>query len=119
MPLFVTTPAVLALTTCPNQPVAEALAAALVEQSLVACVTLLPGATSFYRWQGVVQRDSEVLLLLKTQQSAVAALQAYLLQHHPYELPEFIVFPITSGLPAYLQWLEQAVTPSPSDHESE
>lgn len=97
----------LALTTCADQGSAEALAETLLEQHLAACVTILPGARSLYRWQGRVEYEAELVLLIKTRTDRFEALRACLLEHHPYELPELIAVPIESGSPAYLNWINQ------------
>lgn len=99
----------LVFTTCPDQTTAEALAGVLVEQHHAACVTLLPGATSFYHWQGTLTRDTELLLLIKTTLEAYPDLEQAITENHPYELPEVIAVPIETGLPGYLQWLVQQV----------
>ena len=95
----------LVLTTADNPKAASALARTLVEERLVACATLLPGAQSIYRWQGGIETATETLLLLKTSLDQVPALQARLLQLHGYQTPEFLVLQVESGNPAYLEWL--------------
>ena len=97
------------LTTCPDAATAERIAEALVGEGLAACVNLLPGVTSVYRWQGAVERSTEVLLIIKTTESGFAALRDRLLELHPYELPELIAVPVGPGLPAYLDWVRDQV----------
>lgn len=97
------------LCTCPDREVAEALARRLVGEGLAACVNIVPGLTSVYRWQGEVETASEVLLLAKTTASRYPALEAALVAAHPYELPEVIGVSIHSGLPGYLQWLKDSL----------
>lgn len=97
------------LCTCPSQAVAEDLARRLVGEGLAACVNIVPGLTSVYRWQGAVETASEVLLLAKTTASRYPALEAALVAAHPYELPEVIGVSIHSGLPGYLQWLNDSL----------
>ncbi len=92
--------------TCPDHDTALRIAQALVERQLAACVNLVPGLTSVYRWQGHTETASEVLLLIKTRQAVYPELEAALLALHPYELPEIIAVPIEAGLPAYLSWIE-------------
>ena len=82
------------------------IAKALVDQQLAACVNVVPGLTSVYRWQGQTESAQEVLLLIKTRQAVYPELEAALLTLHPYELPEIIAVPIEAGLPAYLSWIE-------------
>lgn len=91
--------------TCPDAAVAGRIAEALVEERLAACVNLLPGITSIYRWNGAVQRDPEVLALIKTTSERVAALTVRLRELHPYAIPEIIAVPIIEGLPDYLSWV--------------
>lgn len=96
----------LLLCTCPDANSAQAIAGALVEQRLAACVSILPGLTSVYRWQNETRRDSEHLLLIKSRADAYPALEQAIRQRHPYELPEVIAVPIVQGLPAYLAWID-------------
>ena len=93
-------------TTLPDAGQAETLAQALVEQNLAACVNILPPVTSVYRWQGELQQDREQLLLIKTRAARYDALMTAIKAQHPYELPEIIALPITAGLPAYLNWID-------------
>lgn len=90
---------------------AEALARFLVEQRFAACVNILPGVTSIYRWEGDVQRDTECMLIIKTRQDRFAALSEALRAQHPYELPEIVAVPLSDGLPAYLAWIDQSLEP--------
>jgi len=91
--------------TCPDEATAARIAEALVGERLTACVNRLPGLTSVYLWQDEVERDTEVLLLIKTTNARFDALRARLCALYPYELPEVIAIPVTRGLPAYLQWV--------------
>lgn len=102
----------LLLCTCPDEATAAPLARALVEERLAACVSRVPGLRSTYRWQGKLQEDAEVLLLVKTTAAAVDRLAARVLELHPYEVPELVVLDITGGLPAYLGWLRDSVSVS-------
>lgn len=97
------------LCTCPPEA-AERLASALVEEQLAACVNVLPGIQSVYRWQGALERSAETLLLAKTTAERYPALQTRLQEMHPYDLPEIIALPVDRGLPGYLAWVsEQSV----------
>lgn len=96
---------------CPDPATAGRIAEALVEEHLAACVNVLPGLQSVYRWQGQIQRDTEVLLLIKTTRARYPALQARLPQLHPYELPELLAVEAAAGLPAYLQWVAESTRP--------
>jgi periplasmic divalent cation tolerance protein len=95
----------IALSTCPDSTVAETIASALVEESLAACVNIIPNLTSIYRWQGKTEKDNEVLMLIKTQTDLFSALSARIKEMHPYELPEVIAVSITNGLSDYLDWV--------------
>lgn len=102
----------LVITNLPSRESAEKLAAQLVEGQLAACVNLLAPCRSTYRWQGKLQHDEEYPLLIKTTRDRYAALEAAIQAGHPYELPEIIAVPITTGLPAYLDWVESETQPS-------
>ncbi|MBX3712128.1 MAG: divalent-cation tolerance protein CutA [Lysobacter sp.] len=93
------------LCTCPDPATARALGRALVEERLAACVQLLPGIESVYRWDGAVESATETLLILKTTRARHEALQARLVALHPYEVPELVAWPAVAGLPAYLHWV--------------
>jgi periplasmic divalent cation tolerance protein len=97
----------LVLCTCPDQDTAIGIGERLVEERLAACVNLLPGVTSVYRWHGKLQRDNENLLLIKTTGDRFQAISTRLRQLHPYDLPEIIAVPITDGLPDYLSWVTE------------
>lgn len=85
---------------------AEQIASTLVEEGLAACVTLLPGARSVYRWQGRLERTDECVLLIKARADDYPALERRLLALHPYDVPELLALPVLAGNPAYLAWLE-------------
>ncbi len=91
--------------TCPDQATAERIAETLVDERLAACVNLVPGLTSIYRWQGQIQRDAEWLLIIKTRRTVYSLLEARLRELHPYEVPEIIALPIQAGLADYLDWI--------------
>jgi periplasmic divalent cation tolerance protein len=97
----------LVLTNLPGRAEAEAVALRLVESRVAACVNILGGCTSVYRWQGRVEQANEVPLLIKTTQAAYPRLEAELRACHPYELPEIVALPVNAGLPAYLQWVKE------------
>lgn len=95
----------LVLCTAPDLPVAERLAEALVGERLAACVNLVPDLTSIYRWQGAVQREREVLLIIKTAADRRAELEARLCELHPYQVPEFVALRAAHVAEAYHTWL--------------
>lgn len=99
----------LALTTCGSAADAEKLAKGLLERRLAACVNVLPAVRSFYWWKGKVENDEEHLLLIKTRNENLEALQQALLELHSYDTPEFIVLPIESGSAAYLRWIDESL----------
>ena len=105
--------ALLVLTNLPDRASAEALAAALIEQRLAACVNVLAPCRSVYRWQGAVQKEEEHPVLIKTTRERYAELEAAIRAQHPYELPEIVAVPIERGLPAYLDWLAAETSPPP------
>jgi periplasmic divalent cation tolerance protein len=96
---------VVALSTAPTAEVAGTIAHALVSEALAACVNIVPGLRSIYRWDGELHDDAELLLVIKTTAGQVAALRARLPELHPYQLPELVVLEVTDGLPAYLAWV--------------
>jgi periplasmic divalent cation tolerance protein len=87
---------------------AERLARALVERRLAACVNVVPGVVSFYRWKGDVHADDERLLVMKTRADRFPALREALVAMHPYEVPEVLAFRVADGAPAYLRWLDES-----------
>jgi periplasmic divalent cation tolerance protein len=104
--------AIIVLTTLPDREQAVALAEALVRRSLAACVNIGAPSTSVYAWRGKIEHGSEVLLQVKTRRDCYAAVQAAIVDLHPYELPEVIAVPITDGLPEYLAWIDQCTNDS-------
>ncbi len=100
------------LCTCPDREKAEEIAESLVEAKLAACVNILPGITSVYRWQDAIQKDAEVLLLIKTAAKRSADLQQALIELHPYEVPEVIILPVEGGHLPYIEWVEQCTISS-------
>lgn len=95
----------LVLATAPSADVAERLVRTLVDERLVACGNIVPGIVSIYRWRGLVQRDDEVMLVLKTMAASVPRLLARLPALHPYEVPEILVLRIEAGSRPYLEWV--------------
>ena len=91
--------------TCPDQTVAERIAETVVGERLAACVNIVPGLTSIYRWEGQIQRDAELLLLIKTRRAVYPLLEARIRVLHPYQVPEIIALPIQAGSAAYLDWI--------------
>lgn len=100
---------VVVLSTLPADERAPALARALVEEGLAACVNLVPGLRSIYRWQGAVHDDGETLAVIKTTRAGLPALLARLPRLHPYEVPEAIALPVVGGHLPYLAWVGDQV----------
>lgn len=97
--------AVIVLTTVPSPEIGEQIGRALVDAGLAACVNVLSPMVSIYRWKGEVQRETECQLVIKTVGARVDAVHASVSELHPYDLPEFLVLPVTGGDPAYLAWV--------------
>ena len=100
---------VLIMNTCPDQKTARKIAENLINEKLAACVNIMPAGLSVYRWQGKVESAEENLLLIKTHENHYPKVETMIQNLHPYELPEIIVVPITSGLPDYLSWISENV----------
>jgi periplasmic divalent cation tolerance protein len=92
-------------TNLPDRASALALARALVEARLAACVNVLGEISSVYRWKGEIANETEVAVLIKTRVAAYEALEARIKALHPYEIPEIVAVPVAGGLPAYLEWV--------------
>jgi periplasmic divalent cation tolerance protein len=97
--------ALLVISNLPNRDTAMKLARRLVEERLAACVNLLPGCTSVYRWDGALEEAQEIPVLIKTRAARYAEVEALIRSEHPYELPEIIAVPVVRGLPEYLDWV--------------
>ena len=93
------------LVTAPRGRPAERLARGMVEAGLAACVNVVPGVVSHYRWQGRPRRDAECLLVAKTRASRLSRLERWVKAHHPYDVPEFLALAVDSGSRKYLAWL--------------
>lgn len=99
--------AILVMTNVPDATIANALGRHLVENKLVACVNILPGVQSIYRWEGAVEEAGEVTVLIKTTRSRYADLEEAIRTMHPYQVPEIISVSIADGFPPYLEWITQ------------
>ena len=98
------------LCTCPADAV-EALAGGLLKRRLVACVNAVPGVTSRYWWKGKLEREDEVLLLMKTAAARVPEVIDALKELHPYDTPELLALPVAEGAGPYLDWVRTASGP--------
>ena len=99
------------LLTAPDEAVARGLARALVEARLAACVNLVAGVRSIYRWQGAVEETAEILLLVKMRAVHAGELERLVRERHPYEVPELLRLPVLGGSAAYLAWLRESCAP--------
>ena len=98
--------------TAPSAQLATRLARRLIDEGHVACVNLLPGARSIYKWKGVVEEAEECVLLAKTRASRMDDVERVVLEEHSDEVPCVLVLPILAGHGAYLDWLNEQVAPS-------
>jgi periplasmic divalent cation tolerance protein len=103
-----TTDCIVVLVTAGSHEEGERIADALVTEQLAACVNLVGPIRSIYRWENQIQRDQEVLLIIKTRAALYAALEARVRAVHSYQTPEVIAVPIITGSEAYLDWLRAA-----------
>jgi periplasmic divalent cation tolerance protein len=97
------------LVTVPDAAVGKDLARRVVEEGLAACGNVLAGLVSVYRWRGGIQEDPEALVIFKTTEDALPALEKRVVELHPYEVPEFLALPLTHGHLPYLQWVAEEV----------
>ena len=97
------------LCTVPDQETGEQIAGALVSERLAACVNIIPGLISIYRWEGAVERGQEALLLIKSGEDSWLPLQERIRELHPYELPEILAVPIQTGQTDYIQWISSCL----------
>lgn len=101
--------AVVVLCTAPDEATAQDLAAKALAEKLAACATLIPGATSLYYWEGKLEQEYEVQMILKTSVARQQALLDCLKSHHPYQTHELLVLPVTHGDSDYLSWLNASL----------
>lgn len=101
--------ALVVLVTVPNAESADKLAEALVGERLAACVNIVAGVRSIYRWQDAIERDAELLCVCKTTRAAFERLRARVVELHPYEVPEVVALPIEAGNAPYLAWIMASV----------
>ena len=103
--------ALVVLTNCPDDEVADRIARTLVESGLAACVNRLAPASSIYRWQGAVERATETPLLIKTTRERYAEVEQAIRALHPYEAPEIVALAIEAGFAPYLRWIVDETQP--------
>ncbi len=98
----------LVMTACPDQDIARSIAKQLVLERLAACVNIIPGVQSIYRWFDAIEETREVILLIKSTADNYALLEAAILRLHPYQVPEVLAVPIAQASSAYVTWLSNA-----------
>jgi periplasmic divalent cation tolerance protein len=96
---------VMVFVTAPDARTAEVIGRRLVEERLAACVNIVPGLRSLYRWRGELEESQEVLLIAKARRGAVETLAGRVRELHPYEVPEVVATEVVGGLQAYLDWV--------------
>ena len=107
--------AVVVLLTGPTADTLRAIGGSLVAERLAACVNVLPGVRSIYRWQGAVEESEEALAIVKTTADRLPGLEARVGELHPYELPEILAIEPAGGSTAYLNWIRESVTTRSGD----
>ena len=93
--------------TVPNEFNANLIASSLVEENLAACINILPSVNSVYKWEGIVQNNTEMLMMIKTREEKFAEVEAKIKQLHEYSLPEIIAIPIINGSDEYQNWIAE------------
>ncbi|MCE9626672.1 MAG: divalent-cation tolerance protein CutA [Candidatus Eisenbacteria bacterium] len=105
------TEALVVFSTFADEETAARVARTLVEERLIACANLLPGARSIYRWKDGVEDTREVVVLMKTRKQDWIALMSRLHELHPYDVPECVAMRLAAGAPKYMAWLDEALEP--------
>lgn len=98
---------IIVFSNCGSHEEARRVARALVDTRVCACVNIIPGIQSIYRWQGSIQEEAEWMLIIKTTRELFDRLSAELRKNHSYEIPEVIAIPIVEGNPDYLKWIDR------------
>lgn len=102
----------LVFTTVPDAALAESLAQQLIELRLAACVKAMPACKATYRWEGQIERGTEIPLIIVTHRAAYSDLERHLKASHPYDVPEILAVDCSEGLPDYLRWVVSASSPN-------
>jgi periplasmic divalent cation tolerance protein len=105
---------IVVLSACGSSEEAQRLARALVEKRLAACVNIVPGVRSVYRWKEAIEEEEEVLLVIKSSRALLDELRAELERLHSYEVPEVLALQVVAGSEAYMRWLERELAHKPS-----
>jgi periplasmic divalent cation tolerance protein len=98
---------IVVLSTCGSVKEAELIARSLVERRLAACVNLIPGIRSIYRWKDAVEDSQEILMVIKSSRALLEEVRAEIVKLHSYEVPEVLAMPIVDGAETYLDWMER------------
>jgi periplasmic divalent cation tolerance protein len=99
---------IMVLTTCNSSETSSLIAEALISNKIAACVNIIKGVESVYQWQGKIEHDKEILLIIKTRESLFSQVEQTIQELHSYELPEIIAVPIKTGEKNYLNWIQSA-----------
>ena len=99
---------IMVLTTCNSSETSSLIAETLISNKLAACVNIIKGVESVYQWQGKIEHDKEILLIIKTRESLFSHVKQTIQELHSYELPEIIAVPIKTGEKNYLNWIQSA-----------
>ena len=103
---------IIVLSTCGSEEEARKLANGLVEARVAACVNIVPGIRSIYKWKGKVEEDSEWLLVIKSRRDLLRRLRALIEKIHSYDVPEFLALTVVDGADAYLSWMDRELGPA-------
>jgi len=109
---------IIVFNTCDSAEIASSIAETLVGKKLAACVNIVKNIESVYQWQGKIEHDKEILLIIKTRQSLFSQLEQAIQELHNYELPEIIAVPIVSGEKNYLNWIQSATLATEQNNEN-
>ncbi len=101
---------ILIFSSCATAEEAEKIARSLVEKRLAACVKMIPGARSFYRWKGEIEDATEFVLLIKSRRDLFGKLKIELGANHSYEVPEILALPVVEGASEYIDWIDKELT---------
>jgi len=109
---------IIVFNTCNSADLASSMAESLVSNKLAACVNIINNVESVYQWQGKIEHDKEILLIIKTRQSLFSQIEKVIQALHDYELPEIIAVPIEAGQQKYLNWIQSATLATEQNNEN-